>query len=607
MTGFFASMRDLSRALIATVWYLVVAVALTWPLARGLTSDFPSDFGDPVFVSWVIARAGDHWLALLSGDVSALTRFWNAEMFYPETLSTAFSEHFAAHALQVLPVWATTRNIVLCYNLLFLSTYVLSGLGMYLLVRDLTGHPRAAFVAGLAFMCAPYRVTSMPHLQVLSSQWMPFSFLGLRRYLASGSRSWLAGGAAAIWLQNLSSGYYLIYFAPFVALYAIAEMAARSMLRRWRVWRDLAVAGVAALLLTLPFAIPYVLLKNRFQYRRPLDQIEPFSADVLAWVTSDPRLNVWGGLQTWFAVEGLLFTGLTVVLVAVLGAGTAVLRPRDVSQQADGTARAVGIFALAGIAIAVWLALGPTPKMAGQPLPIPSLFRVLYEIVPGFDVSRAPARFAMIVVLLLAVLAGYGVAWLSRTRARFTVPVLAVAIVLEGAAWPFPVNGVFWISPEVTRPEAKVHPEASAPRIWRYLGTLPRDAVVAHLPFGYAEYEIRYLFYSNVGPHHTINGYSGNFPPSYVSRLSVLQRPLLNPDAALARLHADGVTHVVVHADAWPDDTGFRVHAWLERSGAMRLARFDDATVYALSASVNSALTSPTLSRLTFPAATIFP
>jgi hypothetical protein len=197
-------------------------------------------------------------------------------------------------------------------------------------------------------------------------------------------------------------------------------------------------------------------------------------------------------------------------------------------------------------------------------------------------VSRVPGRYAMIIALLLAVLTGYGTAWLLRTRARWMAPVLAVAIALEGAAVPFPVNLAFWTSPEVTQPPARVFPEASGLRVWRHLGTLPKDAVVAHFPFGYAEYEIRYLLYSTFGAHKMVNGYTGNLPPSYVSRMGVLRQPLLNPTAALARLRADGVTHVAVHADLWPSDTGARVEAWLESAGAVRLARFDRTTIYAL-------------------------
>ena len=86
--------------------------------------------------------------------------------------------------MQILPVHAIARNPILGYNLLFLSTFVLSGLGMYLLVRELTGNPLAAFVAGLLFAFAPYRLAQSSHLQVLSSQWMPFVLYGMRRYFA---------------------------------------------------------------------------------------------------------------------------------------------------------------------------------------------------------------------------------------------------------------------------------------------------------------------------------------------------------------------------------------------------------------------------------------
>ena len=62
--------------------------------------------------------------------------FWNANIFHPEPLTLAYSEHLFAQAVQILPVYALTGNIILCYNLLFLSTFVLSGLGMFLFVRE---------------------------------------------------------------------------------------------------------------------------------------------------------------------------------------------------------------------------------------------------------------------------------------------------------------------------------------------------------------------------------------------------------------------------------------------------------------------------------------
>ena len=149
---------------------------MTWPLATGLTRDIPGDFGDPLFTSWV-----------LSWDATHLGRgWWSANIFAPHPLALAYSEHFLPQALQVLPIYAVTKNPILCYNLLFLSTFALSGLGMFLLGRELTGSAAAGFVAGLAFAFAPYRIANIPHLQVLSSAWMPFVLFGLHRYFATG-------------------------------------------------------------------------------------------------------------------------------------------------------------------------------------------------------------------------------------------------------------------------------------------------------------------------------------------------------------------------------------------------------------------------------------
>jgi hypothetical protein len=54
-----------------------------------------------------------------------------------------------------------------------------------LFVREISGNPRAAFVAGLLFAFAPYRFPQSSHLQVLSSQWMPFALYGFRRFFDS--------------------------------------------------------------------------------------------------------------------------------------------------------------------------------------------------------------------------------------------------------------------------------------------------------------------------------------------------------------------------------------------------------------------------------------
>ena len=97
--------------------YVGLAVIATWPLVRGIARDVPADLGDPVFVMWVLAWDCQQLLAILAGDLSRLSTFFDANIFHPVPLTLAYSEHFLAQAVQILPVWALTGNPILCYNL----------------------------------------------------------------------------------------------------------------------------------------------------------------------------------------------------------------------------------------------------------------------------------------------------------------------------------------------------------------------------------------------------------------------------------------------------------------------------------------------------------
>ena len=166
--------------------YSVLAVVLTWPLVLGLGSDVPGDLGDSLLNMWILGWGAEHVPRLLTGSIG-WSEFWNANIFHPDPLALALSEHLFGQVLQILPIYWLTGNIILCYNLLFISTFALSAFGTYLLVRDLTGDKRAAFIAGLVYGFLPYRIASVPHVQVMSSQWMPFALYGINRFVTTGS------------------------------------------------------------------------------------------------------------------------------------------------------------------------------------------------------------------------------------------------------------------------------------------------------------------------------------------------------------------------------------------------------------------------------------
>ena len=305
-----------TQTVIAAIAFVAITVLMTWPIARGIAHDVPADLGDSLLNMWIMAWDAEAFVAMASGTMS-FADFWNGNIFHPAPLTLTFSEHLIPQALQGLPFYVATGNIVLAYNVVFLATFALSGLGMFLFVRELTGSARVGFVAGLFFAFVPYRWGQFPHVQTLSSQWMPFALYGLRRYFDRGSVAALAGGVLAFVAQGLSTGYYLFYFAPVFGGYALWEMAVRGRLRHLRTWLTLTVAAAGAVAMMLPFLLPYQRAKESQGFTRPYDEVLTFSADLFAYINAPPQVRAWGAiLNRYPQPEGDLFLGAIPMLLA---------------------------------------------------------------------------------------------------------------------------------------------------------------------------------------------------------------------------------------------------------------------------------------------------
>jgi hypothetical protein len=392
-------------ALLALACYSILSVILTWPVAAGLGSDVPGDLGDSLLNMWILAWGAEHVPRLLTLQMS-WADFWNANIFHPAPLALALSEHLFGQTLQILPVYWLTGNIILCYNLLFIATFALSGFGTYQLVRDLTGDWRAAVIAGLVYGFLPYRIASVPHLQVMSSQWMPFALWGLNRFVvrfpAPGSRIPLILGTAALVMQNWSCGYYLLYFAPFVPLFVIHRMWALDKLRDVRVWIALAIAGVTTLALSLPFLFPYQRASEMFGFQRPFGEVVLFSANVWSYITASENVRLWGdALRFYPHGEGETFLGFTPWLLAIVALGSLVWAG---SNEASASRRRIGTWKR----IATWLLV---VAVITQLIAVVSVF-----LFGGFEFGLISARTPQRLVVQLAI--AFGLLLVISQKAR---------------------------------------------------------------------------------------------------------------------------------------------------------------------------------------------
>ncbi len=532
--------------------YALLSAWITWPLVTRAGTSLAGDFGDPVFVSWVMAWVADHLTALMGGDLGAWGAMWNAPIFAPETSTLAYSEHFIAQSVQALPVWWATRNPLLAYNVIYLVTMTLTGVAAHGLAVRLSGRQIAGVVAGVLCMLNDYRTFwSLSHLHTLSIHWWIFGLWALDVFIATRSRLALTAATAALIALQLSSNYLMAYCAPFTAAFAVWSLARHGRLRDRHAWAGVVGAGVVSVAAVLPVVWKYLATRQALGFERTLEETSANSATFAAYAAAMP----------WMAP--LVLLGLAGVAAPAAAVGL------------SRRARA-GLFVLA-LAAGV-LALGPVIRLDGETYTGPYL--ILRLLVPGFEGLRVPHRFVAIAATVLAVLGGLGAAWLARWRLALVPVAVAVALVTR-TGWqpPFPIDGVLPSATLAAAP-AYLRPGAALPRIYQFVATTPREAVVAELPFGDLGYEIRYTFFTAAHRRRLLNGYSGVLPPSYEARRTVLAAPLAAPDVSWAALSP--ATHVLVHADAWRDDTGAQVRAWLESRGSRVVASVDGAWLYAL-------------------------
>jgi hypothetical protein len=199
---------------------------------------------------------------------------------------------------------------------------------------------------------------------------------------------------------------------------------------------------------------------------------------------------------------------------------------------------------------------------------------------------RVPARLAMVVMCMLAVLAGYGVATLGaafgqRRAARAGVVVLCLAFLLESTHTPFTVNGT---TPprDLNPPEARLYRPARAPAVYHEVARQPGRVVIAELPLGSPDYDLRAMYYSIAHWRPLLNGYSGFFPPHYGQLRAALTEVPRHPGVSLEVLRAGGATHVIVHEAAFRGDEGRATSGALRGLGAEEVFRDDGDVLFAL-------------------------
>ncbi|HXF63673.1 MAG TPA: hypothetical protein VNK95_18765, partial [Caldilineaceae bacterium] len=475
---------------LALVLYTLLSLALTWPLARRFASHVPGDGIDDPALAWNL-----WWIKTRLVDQVTLDIFHVGWMFHPIGINLAFYTLTPLNGLLSVPL-QTALRLVIANNLVLLSSFILGGYGAYLLCLEVwpaQGNPRAHRAAALcagaiyAFASSKLFYAALGQFNIASSQWIPFCALYLWRLgQGRGLRPALRNGLLAglflsfqAWAELTYASFLLIFTALF-ALWRFLSLAQSGLSRAG--WSGAAgkravawLAGLAALGISFAIGIAPFLAAMLPDLRQEGDFFasgggfaDLFSADLMGlWLPTrlHPLLGEWAASLPFPNDKGQhLYLGYSALGAALVGGA--------VGWAAAGRLRRTTMFWLLALLLFGWLSLGPWARWAGEELPLPGPFALVSRL-PFFSGNRYPSRYSVLVMLCLAVLAAYGLAWLGRRLRRRGLP----------AALPALLVGLLFLAEHLSIPLPLS--DFRIPPIYQRLAAEPGDFALLELPTGW--------------------------------------------------------------------------------------------------------------------------
>jgi hypothetical protein len=514
--------------------FALLTLILTWPVASFLGSRIPGTatwaFDESTF-AWNIWYFKHALLDLRSSPLHTEL------IWYPLGIDLVLYTFNFFNAIIALPLLLAT-NIPLASNVTVLMATILSGFGAYLLawyvlrgtccVSDqapnenrntqyaipITALRPAAVLGGIVYAFASNRAiyTALGHYNFATTQWLPFYALYLLKTLREPKPKNAVLAGLFLALAALTDMTFAALLAIFTLIVLLVSW--RDLTARWAAVKGLLLAGAMAAIIWAPALIPIAreFITGNYGVSGWGESVK-LSADAVGLVTptdlnpltSDRR----AGSDTWpaalraveegkgrFSDINTVFLGFVTLALALIGA----IAARQRLAAWIWTALVFGI-----------LALGPLLQIAGRyrfsldnllpegvTLPLPF---TLLHFLPFISANRAPNRNSTILMLALAVLAGYGVAWLlgrisksairhladderiTHHASRFTfhasrithplvylsICLLAALIILEHLAVPLPTT------------------DARIPEVYQRIGAEPGEFAVMQLPLGWRD------------------------------------------------------------------------------------------------------------------------
>ncbi|TRZ96081.1 hypothetical protein D4R78_02100 [bacterium] len=517
--------KDYFKTTVIYVFFMLLTLLTTYPLIFKIKNHIPGFYStdEPYAALWNFWWIKYAWVkGLSSHDYS--------------TLAVPFGINYLEFS--IYPVWEFinkwlsifTSNFI-TYNLEVLLSFMLAGICMYSLAHFLTKSRMCGILSGVIYAFCPYHFArAWQHLGLAQIQWMPLYLLSLlilikKRNLKN------AFIAALCFYLVFAFEFHYAYFMFITTIVLIIWMKNKlSTIKSFTVVAAIILVTVSPVIFAIAKNTANVIsagVKAEYGFVRPFNDLFTQSARPLSYFLPASFHPVFGKFTEHFIGSSLYGESLTEHTL-YLGWIPLILAFIAFKRRKSWDSPYLRFFIV--LAIVAWFFSQPPWWQIG-PIKIymPSFF--MYKILPMF---RAYCRFGIVLMLAVAVLAGFGMKFILVRFKSFKTHIFLTCL-LSGL-----VLFEFW-----NYPPYKVVDLSKTPAAYVWLKNQPGDWAIAEYPLDTKGANVMYMFYQTRHEKKIINGtVPGTYPNKVAKTITKLS------DLATARaLKWMGVKYVLVHKD----------------------------------------------------------
>lgn len=506
----------------------------------------------------------NHIAGFFSTDEPSVWYFWWLKYSYIHKIPSSFSylvgapfgsdlsvfEKLYPICIGIRKLLVIPFNEFIAWNFEILSGFILSAFFVYIMMRYLTKSRIAAVFSGIIFAFCPYHFArAWQHIGFSHTQWLVlflFSILRLKDKIIKKNIILAFLSLCLVFSFDLYYAYFSLIIASVFIIYLLLKEKIKSFkLIFWVVIISLTnLAILASRLMPLMGTIKTGISPGAWGFVRPFDDLFSQSARPLSYFLPSTEHPIFGGIAKSFIgsklygtsfTEHALYLGWAPLLLAFL-AFRRWRKMRKVGRVPLGDSSYykenfyIGFFIF--LAVVAWLFSQPSWWQFG-PIKIfmPSFF--IYKIIPVF---RAYCRFGIVVMLSVAVLAGFGLKFiLDKFKAQKSK--VAIACLFSGL-----VLFEFW-----NWPPYKVIDFSKVPAVYYWLKEEPGDFSIVEYPLDADSPNEMYKFYQTKHEKKIING---TIPGTYANKVAQTIKKL-SESKTVDRLKGMGVRYALVHREGY--------------------------------------------------------